>query len=273
MSPFVYEPGSSILHRADAVSKFVWLLLVTIAAVLVSSPLQAIIVYFSVIATGILIGRLSLWTLFRRTIHVALVSAWLFIFLTLFSQQAEDSYFIHIGFVKIGPSNLSYSATLALRIFTLGTASAIFVLTTDPRRMVAEFVKYGHLPYRAGFAIYAALRFLPLLQHEARIIYHAHAIRADTSGSRGLISRFELARRLAIPLLAGALRRVQIMAVAMDARGFGAHATRTELDELHRHPAGWMIAGSQLLLLLSLVTWKIVDSTGPFLIRPPVGGH
>jgi energy-coupling factor transport system permease protein len=261
------------MHRADAVSKFIWLLLITVAAVVVSSPLPAIIVYFSVVATGILVGQISFRTLLRRTIHVAFVSIWLFVFLTLFSPLAYGPYFVNIGFVRISPSNVSYAATLALRIFTLGTASAIFVLTTDPRRMVAEFVKYGHLPYRAGFAIYAALRFLPLLQHEAGIIYHAHTIRADSGGSRGLISRFQLARRLAIPLLAGALRRVQIMAVAMDARGFGAYPIRTELDPLHRHPVGWTIAGSQLLVLLGIIIWKIVDNAGPFLLRPPIGGH
>ena len=272
MGPFVYEPGSSILHRIDAVSKFIWLLLVTVAAFLVGNPWQAVILYISVAATGVCLGKISLLTLARRTIHVALVSLWLFCILALISPAAAGPSF-SLGFLHVSLSNLAYSATLALRIFTLGTASTILVLTTDPRRMVAEFVRFGHLPYKAGFAVYAALRFLPLLQHEARIIYHAHAIRADTSGSRTLTARFQLVRRLAVPLLASALRRIQVMAVAMDVRGFGAHPTRTELDELVRDPAGWFVAGSQLALLLALLAWKIFGNKGPFFVLPPIGGN
>jgi energy-coupling factor transport system permease protein len=269
MSPFVYEPGNSVLHRIDAVTKFFWLMLATTGAILASDPWQALILYLSIALTGVVLGKISPRALFRRTIHVGLVSIWLFCLLAVISPPNKGPS-LSVGFLNVSLANLSYAATIALRIFTLGTASTILVLTTDPRRMVAEFVKYAHLPYKAGFAVYAALRFLPLLQHEARIIYHAHAIRTDPH--RGLMSRFQLMRRLAIPLLAGALRRIQVMAVAMDVRGFGAHPTRTELDELHRDRAGWMVAGSQLILLLVLLTWKIAGNSGPFFVLPPIGG-
>lgn len=270
MGSFIYEPRNSVLHQVDAVNKFVWLLWVTVAAIITSTPWQAAVIYVSVAVTGIWLGHISLTELLRRTIHVALVSAWLFCLLSVISPPTAGPSF-SIGLVRISEANLSYAGTLAIRIFTLGTASTIVVLTTDPRRMVAEFVKYGHLPYKAAFAIYAALRFLPLLQNEARIVHHAHAIRADVSGRRGLMARFQLVRRLSIPLLAGSLRRIQVMAVAMDARGFGANPTRTEVDELRRHPAGWMIAGSQFVLLLTLLAWKITGNTGN-LVRPPIGG-
>jgi energy-coupling factor transporter transmembrane protein EcfT len=132
MSPFVYEPGNSVLHRIDAVTKFFWLMLATTGAILASDPWQALILYLSIALTGVVLGKISPRALFRRTIHVGLVSIWLFCLLAVISPPNKGPS-LSVGFLNVSLANLSYAATIALRIFTLGTASTILVLTTDLR--------------------------------------------------------------------------------------------------------------------------------------------
>jgi energy-coupling factor transport system permease protein len=272
MNSFVYQEGNSVLHRVDAVMKFIWLLLVTITAVMLTTPIESFLLFMWVWICGLLLGKLTIQSIAKRLIPIGLVALWLLLFYS-FGSEFTDSTTIEIGFLKATNKGINYGLTLALRVLTLCTASTILILTTNPRIMVAEFVKFGHLPYRAGFAIYAALRFLPLLENEARIIRHAHAVRADTSGRRGIAGRIELVRRLAIPLLAGSLRRVQTMAVAMDARGFGAYSSRTEIDELKRDKAGMLFTGLQLIILILFIVWKSI-LYGPDLNgSAPIIGH
>jgi energy-coupling factor transporter transmembrane protein EcfT len=79
-------------------------------------------------------------------------------------------------------------------------------------------------------------------------------------------------KRLSIPLLAGALRRVQTTAVAMDARGFGAYATRTELDELSRPWTGPALVLGHGLLLAAVIALRLFSGDGFQAIRAPIGG-
>lgn len=272
MNPFVYQPGNSMLHRTDAVTKVVWLLAVTITVVLISSLAIVLGLFMLVLLTGLILGQLRVSTLSRRLMFPAIMSIWLFLFLAIFTGSASGEPVVAFGPFQVTAESLRYGGALGLRILTLATASTVYVLTTDPRRMIEEFITFGGLPYRAGFAIYAALRFLPLLQTEARTIRHAHAVRADVSADgRGF--RLSEIRKLTIPLLSGALRRVQTTAVAMDSRGFGAHKVRTVIDDLKRYPPGTVIVVTQLCLLaLALYLQFAVGFGTEGFLRSPVSG-
>lgn len=63
-------------------------------------------------------------------------------------------------------------------------------------------------------------------------------------------ARLVRANRYAVPLLAGGIRHAERVALAMDARGFGAYPDRTYRRELHFHArdvafvvAAWLVAG------------------------------
>src|SRR5258708_32762393 len=105
MGSFIYEPRNSVLHQVDAVNKFIWLLWVTVAAIITSTPWQAAVSYMSVAVTGIWLGHISLGELLGRTIHVALVSAWLFCLLSVISPPTAGPSF-SIGLVRISEANL-----------------------------------------------------------------------------------------------------------------------------------------------------------------------
>ncbi|MQA96772.1 MAG: hypothetical protein GEV11_19810 [Streptosporangiales bacterium] len=266
---FVYEPGDSALHRSDAVSKLVWMLAVTATVLTVSSVLPTVALLVLVLAVGLVMGRLPAGRLLRRMAPFLIIGAWLFVLLALVGRRGGEPV-VTLGPLSASSADLQFGAALGVRLMVLGAASTVFVLTTEPRRLVSDLTAYLRLPYRAGFAVYAALRFIPQLQAEARTIRHAHAVRAD-AGS-GPVARVTELRRLTIPLLAGAIRRVHTTAIAMDARGFGAYDTRTVLDRNPRHPAGVALAAFQVVLFAAVLGWTIFGGGDGQFLRAPIGG-
>ena len=87
-------------------------------------------------------------------------------------------------------------------------------------------MQQARLPYRVGFAFIASFRFLPLIQQELSIIQAAHRARGVDDG-RGPIAAYRRIRRVAVPLLAAAIRQAERAALAMDGRAFGAFPDRT----------------------------------------------
>lgn len=256
----LYEPGESLLHRMDSVSKFVWLLAVTALVVITASPIENGLAFVIVLGSGILLGRLPLGRLLKRLAYVSILGVWLTVFMAIVFPEGETTL------ATVGPFVLTwegfwFGVGLGFRLLTLSAASLIFALTTNPRRMINELIVLVHLPYRLAYAAYAALRFLPLLQVEAQTILHAHTVRGGV-GPVGRFGRLRLIRRLTVPLLAGAIRRVQLTAVAMDSRGFGAHRERTNIDPIERPASGLVFAGLFLAALVAKIVWQFVLAGG-----------
>jgi energy-coupling factor transport system permease protein len=115
----------------------------------------------------------------------------------------------------------------ALRIAAILMLSLIAGLTTTGPELVRAVVQNLRVPYRIGYTALAALRFVPRFRHELEIIRAAHRVRGTDHG----LGPIAVVRRIvgtAIPLLASAIRHAERVALAMDARAFGAHPTRTE---------------------------------------------
>jgi energy-coupling factor transport system permease protein len=134
--------------------------------------------------------------------------------------------------VEIGGWQFTLAAYLvglatALRITALLVLSLIAGLTTTGPELVRALVQNLRVPYRVGYAALAALRFVPRFRHELEVIRAAQRVRGVDRG-RGPIAVVRRTLAVAIPLLAGAIRHAERVALAMDARAFGAHPTRTE---------------------------------------------
>lgn len=122
---------------------------------------------------------------------------------------------------------LGAGGTTAVRLSALTLLALVAALTTDGADLVRSLVAQLRVPYRLGYAGLAALRFVPRLQHDLDLIRAAHRVRG-VAGGRGPVARARRGTAYVVPLLAGALRHGDRVALAMEARGFGAHPTRTE---------------------------------------------
>lgn len=127
---------------------------------------------------------------------------------------------LYTGAVQIGfATSLRLGAILALGL--------IPGLTMTGPDLVRASVQQLKVPYRIGYTAVAAYRFVPRFGYELSVIRAAHRVRGHHAG-RGPLARFARGWGYIVPLLAGAIRHAERVALAMDSRAFGAYATRTE---------------------------------------------
>jgi energy-coupling factor transport system permease protein len=124
-----------------------------------------------------------------------------------------------------GPAWL-FGATMATRLIAIMSASLLFVLTTDPSQFVRSLIHQAHVSPRIAYSVFAAYRFVPLLEVEFQSIRAAHQIRGGV-GKRSFFDPIREVFGYAIPLLASAVRKGERVALAMESRGFGSLPHRT----------------------------------------------
>ncbi|GAA2235885.1 energy-coupling factor transporter transmembrane protein EcfT [Herbiconiux moechotypicola] len=122
---------------------------------------------------------------------------------------------------------LTAGAATALRLGGILVLSLLAGLTSTGPDLVRAMVQQLRVPYRLGYTALAAYRFVPRFGHELDVIRQAHRVRGVSTG-RGPVAAVRRWLGYVVPLLAGALRHAERVALAMDSRAFGAHPTRTE---------------------------------------------
>lgn len=224
---FQFKAGTSVFHRLDPMSKLAWLFGVSLLAFGAYIAWIQIIITFAVLATALLLARLPMSEVIRGTWIFIAASLSFFIIQTLTLPGATVTFYI---FSKpIYAESADYALASALRIYAIVLSSMVFVRTTDPRDLAIALVTQMHMPYRIAYTFFIALRIIPTIEQEIQIIRSAHAVRG-VARQRTIAGRIGETKRYVIPLLVGSLRRAQTMVMSMEARGFGAYATRTFVE-------------------------------------------
>jgi len=135
--------------------------------------------------------------------------------------------FLQIGGWTLYTGALEIGFATALRLAAITALALIGGLTTTGPDLVRASIQQLRVPYRVGYTALAAFRFVPRFGHELSVIRAAHRVRGH-HGGRGPLARIARGWGYIVPLLAGAIRHAERVALAMDARAFGAHPTRTE---------------------------------------------
>jgi len=97
------------------------------------------------------------------------------------------------------------------------------VRTTDPRELAIALVTQMRVPYRIAYAFFIALRIIPTIEEEIKTIRAAQAVRGVVR-QRSVAGRIGEAKRYAIPLLVGSLRKASMMVMSMESPGRGLEA-------------------------------------------------
>lgn len=134
-----------------------------------------------------------------------------------------------IGPFHASESGLRFGLGIAIRGIAIGILSLTFVWTTDPTDLVVSLIRHARLPFRVGYPMLAAYRFLPFFTDEYAQVRLARRVRG--ARPRGLHERVREAVGELVTLLSNATRRATRLAIAMDARGFAAATERTYYRE------------------------------------------
>nr|WP_245958525.1 energy-coupling factor transporter transmembrane component T [Microbacterium bovistercoris] len=165
---------------------------------------------------------------------------------------------LNIGDWTLHTGALAIGAATALRLGAILALALIGGLTTTGTDLVRAGVQQLRIPYRVGYTALAAYRFVPRFGYELSIIRAAHRVRGHHGGS-GPFARLARGWGYIVPLLAGGIRHAERVALAMDARAFGAHPTRTE-----RHLVPWRVRDMVFTAAVVAASAAILLSTYPW---------
>jgi len=226
------------------------LILLALVLLLVGAQLRARTVALLVIGLPVLIGVLGLS--FGVWVDPSRIDA---------GSSAASVVLLEVGEWRLTLAAYLVGLATALRIAALLMLSLIAGLTTGGPELVRALVQNLRVPYRIGYTALAALRFVPRFGHELEVIRAAHRVRGTDHG-RGPIAAVRRTLSLAIPLLASAIRHAERVALAMDARAFGAHPTRTE-----RTLSRWRARDTAFVLLfwaavVAIYWWGLTAGVG-----------
>jgi energy-coupling factor transport system permease protein len=248
----LFYETDSFLHRVNPLTKLGFTMVVMVVLTLIVDPITPLAVAALGIVALRLLGGVPLGQTLRTLRPFVLVSFGLFWTTALFYATPAQPIWSW-GPITLTEDGVAYGAAIMFRILAIFVASLLFTLTTDPTAFLQALVQQARVSPRFGYGIIAAYRFVPLFDGQLASIQAAHRIRGVSSHGGPAAQYRRLVGHL-VPLLAGGIRHAERVALAMDARGFGAVDKRTYF---RRSVFGWrdvVFAVGAALVLGALLT-------------------
>lgn len=246
-------PAPSYLYRRNPSIKLLAVVLVALTLTFIFDPATPAVLFCLTLLVGRLLAGLSLWSQVKPLWVFVLAGVAILLANIFFNKEnAVSPALVYIGSLKITAPALWAAGTLWLRLMAFALLSLVFVKSTEPQHLVLSLVHQLRLNYRVAYSTLAGYRMLPLFQSDYQTIRAAHRVRGVKEGN-GWLRLWSRTRRYAIPLLAGAVRKAGRIAVAMDARAFGALPSRTYRERMVVQPADWVFL-ALVLLVVAVIT-------------------
>jgi energy-coupling factor transport system permease protein len=232
-----YIPGESVLHRQDPRVKLIGLGLMIIGVYMSSTT--AGLVLTATVSVGLAVlcqvgWRVWWWGISRFAWMLGIVAV-----VHLFFHPWGAPITIGDWQLPFTTEGIQTSLLFTGRIAEVIILSMVLTFTTTPRELtrgcerIAKPMKRLNVPVEdLGIVVMLAMRFLPLLQLELRTTIEAQRARGVEFDRGGLVKRSRSLVAVLVPALVGALRRGDLLATAMTARGFRAGAERSEYRPL-----------------------------------------
>ena len=240
-----YKPGRSLFNRTDPLMKFVWICIIagwlyTLRDIKTVLPVTLGVTIFSFLA-----ARVGIWRYLKITLIMA-ISGWGMIVYQGWARPGEG---ISIWFLNLSYTGMEVGIAIVLRTFGLVASTIAYSVSTSPQELEMSMIKVG-IPYRFSRIAYLALRMIPTYQYDLQAIDDVQTLRKSKKG-------FERIKTTLAALLATEMRSVDTIAIALDVRGFGAHKTRTELNEVHVSKKGLaLVIVTIALMIVQLVYFQ-----------------
>ena len=260
LTPIVPNP-SAPLGQANPVAKLAAALVILVALFASLDGVTAGVVLAALVALLPASG-LSPRALLGRAWLVGITAISIGVFNVLFAADQLGPTIVEVGPLRIGTRTLVDGAGLALRLLAIALAGILATATSDAIDVADALVQQLRVSPRFAVGVLAALRLIPLLAQEWQTLGMARRARGVDTG-RSPIAALRLFAGLLMALLVGAVRRGSRMALAMEARGFGALPCRSVARPRPMRAADWgwilgagVLAAGAVAISLALGTWR-----------------
>jgi len=230
---FAYFPGNSLMHKLNPISKIFFLILLTISIFMVKSLIMLSILFIVIIILT-LISNISLKNLLRKLkfiIIILIISIILNIFFNAIPSNQETVlfYLFNIPFLPIRRLAVYYALKASMIVLILYTSTIIYTNTTSPKDFLYSLVRLK-IPYRYCFSLMVGIRYIPLIEQEAKTIALAQRARGFGLEKANSIKKvYRLIFERLVATLISILRKGHITSISMENRCFGIHKKRTNL--------------------------------------------
>ena len=232
MIGFLYLPGSSFLHRFDPRCKLLLCLLLTVLLFL-PTGLPALGACLMLASLAIVLA-LGFRELVRPLRTIAPLLALILLLTPPFHRSGQALLKVG-GVVLLSSDGVVEALRLIVRFAGITLCFYALLRTTDPEELILAMRAFG-LPFTAGLVLSIALQYIPSLQGLYGQVKDAHRLRLAESSqppAKGL-----RAVRAMLPLLTSVLilsvRRIPVLAMALEMRGVGRGNRRTSVRVLPR---------------------------------------
>jgi energy-coupling factor transport system permease protein len=243
------------LARLDPRTKLMLMLCISTLAVVWRDPawLAGLLAFTGAVLA---LGGIGLVAAIAQVKSILKVIALLFVVQCLFVRSGHPLASAH-GHTLVTADGLAMGLGVTLRLVIV-TFSALILLSGEARDYLLALVQC-RMPYEIAFMVMTALHFLPILREEALDVYYAVQMRGTELARASLRGKLRVYTHIALPIVAGAIKRAEQTSVAMEARAFRAYPRRTFMRhlELARRDVVCLIA-----LPLLAATMLIFSLTG-----------
>jgi energy-coupling factor transport system permease protein len=232
----LYLDRRTFIHRLDPRTKMVATAAIFAVAMAYNHPAQ-------VAAVAALSLALAAWA--RCLGNVWRVKAILFL-LVLFSMILWPVFLrggtplFSLGPLRIGEEPALYGLAMGIRLGAMLTAGMVLISTTMIEEFAAGLRRFG-LPFSVAFAFSTAFRLVPTFLGSSGSVVQAQKARGLDLETGGIFSRLRKHIPLMVPIFINAVRTTDLLAMALESKGFGSSRRRTEYLDLHMRWADWLV--------------------------------
>lgn len=265
---FSYNQLDTFVHRLSGVTKLVCFLLLT-SAVMFTYDTRVVVGVLCFAIVFVRIAKIPYKKVKPMLIYVLVFLAMNFLLTFILAPTyGEEIYGTRHVLINLGQrysitlEQMFYQVTKTLKYLSAIPLGFIFFLTTNPSEFASSLNSIG-VPYKVCTALSLTLRYFPEIQSDYFNISNAQQARGlDVSKKAKTSERVKNVVKIIIPLIFSSLDRIELIANAMDLRGYGKNKKRTWYTYKGLKKADWLsIVVSLLILLFSLYVRIFVNKS------------
>lgn len=237
-----------LLHDMNPSVKFIIVTVSMLTMAFFFNPWTPLLFWLGILAMQLTMSRINwkLWTLMMLPFTLGAAG---YLWTTLvFGADTGGEVVGSFAGIEVTDKQWAHAWSLTFRVMAFSTLSLLFAFTTNPVTFVMSLMQQLKIPPKIAYGTMVGYQFLPVLKDELNQIRQAQRLRGS-GRDRHWGQRIAGTRRLLIPMLAGAVRKAERAAFAMEARGFTGERRKEFYQPVHICSRDYVLAGIFLMVL------------------------
>ncbi|HOP09341.1 MAG TPA: energy-coupling factor transporter transmembrane component T [Candidatus Methanofastidiosa archaeon] len=245
----MYMENDSFFHRIDPRVKIFISFFILLTGILFTEADQLFVIFVSVFLMLRFGAKVPVRTFMKYIKPILPIVVILLVMWPFF--ESSGNVLVEFWKIKITDDGILIGVAMALRILTMISATFVLLTTTQQKDIISALTTMG-MPYEYGLTLVIALRYIPTLAGMAQTIMDAQRSRGLELDKGNVMSRIRKYVPILAPLIVGAIRMAQELAIAIDSRAFG-HGKRTYINTIKMSGKDWTVMALAVALFASMV--------------------